>query len=163
MRCRSLLLLCLTELRDFPLQVLDSTPRGNDRGDLSCALCRMAVTCVTILGVLFVVYSALIFAFGRALSTSPRYYICVAERVSSIRVRSHPALIAALGSRWPHLLAVLGTEATLNIRAVCRRRERRPDAVCIHYVKVLSEEWQAPSACGLLSFIRASSAGFPFL
>ena len=34
MRCRSLLLLCLTELRDFPLQVLDSTPRGNDRGDL---------------------------------------------------------------------------------------------------------------------------------
>lgn len=55
----------------FPLQVLDSTPRGNDRGDLCCALYRMAVTCATMLGVLFVDYSALIAFLGRALSASP--------------------------------------------------------------------------------------------
>lgn len=34
------------------------------------ALCRMAVTCATMLGVLFVDYCALIAALGRALSTS---------------------------------------------------------------------------------------------
>lgn len=78
----------------------------------------MAVTCASMLGVLFVDYFALISALGRALSTSPRYYICVADRVSSIRGRSHPALIAALGSCGPHLLSVLGAEATLNIHAV---------------------------------------------
>lgn len=40
----------------------------------------------------YIINSALIAALGRALSTSPRYYICVAERVSSFCSwgRSHP-------------------------------------------------------------------------
>lgn len=51
------------------------------------------------------------------------------------------------GSRRPHLLAVLGTEATLNTCAVCFGGERPPGAVSLHNVNVLSEEWQVHSTC----------------
>lgn len=56
------------------------------------------------------------------------------------------------GSRWPHLLSVLGTEATLNTCAVCFGGERPPGAVSLHDVNVLSRWLQALSACGLLKF-----------
>ena len=55
-----------------------------------------------------------------------------------LRGRSHPVVIAALGSRGPHLLSVLGTEATLNARAVCFGGELPPGAACLHNVNVLS-------------------------
>lgn len=54
------------------------------------------------------------------------------------------------GSRWPHLLSVLGTEATLNTCAVCFGGERPPGAVSLHDVNVLSRWLQALSACWLL-------------
>ena len=63
----------------------------------------------------YIINSALIAALGRALSTSPRYYICVADA---------------------YLLSALGAEATLNTSIVYLRRERRPDGVCLQYVNV---------------------------